>query len=56
MNGFLTIGTFSHSEPEKCCGLEIKQYNELELTSELKNGFDRIRCLNEDHIIQFFTT
>ena len=56
VNGFLTIGTFSHKGPKKCSGLEIKQYNEEELSSELKNGFDKIRCFNEDHITPFYTT
>ena len=56
MNGFMIIGTFSHHGPKKCSGLAIKQYNEVELTSELKNGFDKIRCLNEDHITPFYTS
>ncbi len=43
VNGFLTIGTFSQDGPKKCSGLEIKQYNEQQLTSELKNGFDKIK-------------
>ncbi|MCM4156221.1 class I SAM-dependent methyltransferase [Gramella sp. AN32] len=56
VNGFLTIGTFSHSGPEKCSGLEIKQYNEEELNSEFENGFYKIRCVQEDHITPFHTT
>lgn len=56
VNGFLTIGTFSKNGPKKCSGLEIKQYNEDELTLELKNGFDKINCLTEDHITPFNTT
>jgi len=56
VNGFLTIGTFSENGPRKCSGLEIKQYSEEELTSELKNGFDKIRCVTEDHKTPFDTT
>ena len=56
VNGFLTIGTFSKNGPKKCSGLEIKQYNEDELTLELKNGFDKINCVTEDHITPFNTT
>ncbi len=56
VNGFLTIGTFSKNGPEKCSGLEIKQYNEKELTSELKSGFDKIKCITEDHLTPFDTT
>jgi len=56
VNGFLTIGTFSKHGPKKCSGLEIKQYNEDELTLELKNGFDKINCVKEEHITPFNTT
>ena len=55
VNGFLIIGTFSQNGPEKCSGLEIKQYNEKELTSELKDGFDKIKCITEDHLTPFNT-
>jgi 2-polyprenyl-3-methyl-5-hydroxy-6-metoxy-1,4-benzoquinol methylase len=56
VSGFLTIGTFSQNGPEKCSGLEIKQYNENELTSALKDGFDKIKCVTEDHVTPFNTT
>jgi len=56
VSGFLTIGTFSKNGPEKCSGLEIKQYNEEQLTAELKNGFDKIKCVTEDHLTPFETT
>ena len=56
VNGYLTIGTFSENGPTKCSGLEIKQYNEETLTTELKNGFDKIRCVTEDHLTPFNTT
>jgi len=55
VNGFLVIGTFSENGPTKCSGLEIKQYCEEKLTSELKNGFDKIRCIKEDHKTPFDT-
>ena len=56
ISGFLTIGTFSQNGPERCSGLEIKQYSEEELTSELKDGFDNIKCVTEDHLTPFDTT
>lgn len=56
VNGFLTIGTFSVNGPDKCSGLSIKQYSEETLTKELKNGFDKLRCVTEDHITPFDTT
>ncbi len=55
VSGFLTIGTFSQNGPKKCSGLEIKQYNEEELTSALKVGFDKIKCVTEDHLTPFET-
>jgi SAM-dependent methyltransferase len=55
VNGFLTIGTFSQDGPKKCSGLEIKQYNEQQLTSELKNGFDKIKCVTREHLTPFGT-
>jgi SAM-dependent methyltransferase len=56
VSGFLTIGTFSQNGPEKCSGLEIIQYNEEKLISELKDGFDKIKCVTEDHLTPFDTT
>lgn len=56
VNGYLTIGTFSENGPAKCSGLTIKQYTEGSLTTELKNGFEKIRCLTEDHTTPFQTT
>ena len=55
VSGFLTIGTFSDNGPEKCSGLNIKQYNEEKLTADLKNGFEKIRCITEDHTTPFGT-
>ncbi|WGF92390.1 class I SAM-dependent methyltransferase [Aequorivita marisscotiae] len=56
VRGYLIIGTFSQNGPKKCSGLEIKQYNEEELTSELKKGFDKIQCITEDHLTPSNTT
>ena len=55
VSGYLAIGTFSDTGPEKCSGLPIKQYSEEKLSAELKNGFDKIRCITEDHITPFDT-
>lgn len=56
VSGFLTIGTFSDNGPTKCSGLDIKQYAEETLTKELQNGFDKLRCVTEDHTTPFDTT
>jgi SAM-dependent methyltransferase len=56
VNRYMAIGTFSENGPTKCSGLDIKQYTEQTLTDELKNGFDKIRCVTEDHTTPFNTT
>jgi ubiquinone/menaquinone biosynthesis C-methylase UbiE len=55
VKGFLTIGTFSENGPHKCSGLETKQYSEQALTAELQNGFEKLRCITEDHKTPFDT-
>lgn len=55
VTNFLTIGTFSDTGPQKCSGLDIKQYTEELLQSELASGFKKIRCINEDHKTPFNT-
>jgi ubiquinone/menaquinone biosynthesis C-methylase UbiE len=54
-NGFLTIGTFSENGPTQCSGLETKQYSEMTLQNQLKNGFKKIKCIVEDHRTPFNT-
>jgi SAM-dependent methyltransferase len=56
VSGYMTIGTFSENGPKKCSGLDIKQYSEETLTAELNNGFEKLRCITEDHITPFETT
>jgi len=55
VKGYLAIGTFSENGPTKCSGLEVKQYNEQQLAKALANGFDKIRCITEDHVTPFNT-
>jgi len=54
-NGFLTIGTFSENGPTQCSGLETRQYSEMALQNQLKNGFKKIKCIVEDHRTPFNT-
>ncbi|HRP32771.1 MAG TPA: methyltransferase domain-containing protein [Agriterribacter sp.] len=56
VNGYMTIGTFSTDGPTKCSGLDIRQYDEQTLTSELENGFKKLKCITEDHTTPFSTT
>ncbi|HCW07962.1 MAG TPA: SAM-dependent methyltransferase [Cytophagales bacterium] len=53
--GFLTIGTFSENGPTKCSGLDIKQYSESTLQQQLRRGFEKIKCVLEDHLTPFNT-
>ncbi|MES2619670.1 MAG: class I SAM-dependent methyltransferase [Bacteroidota bacterium] len=53
--GFMTVGTFSEQGPDRCSGLHTKQYTEETLTAELQKGFEKIRCITEDHITPFQT-
>lgn len=56
VSGYLTIGTFSENGPEKCSGLPIKQYSEEKLIAELENGFEKLRCITENHTTPFATS
>lgn len=56
VTGFLAIGTFTENGPTKCSGLEIKQYSEEKLVTELKKGFEKISCVTENHKTPFHTT
>ncbi|WP_028980771.1 class I SAM-dependent methyltransferase [Sporocytophaga myxococcoides] len=55
VSGYMAIGTFSTDGPTKCSGLEIKQYDEQALISELEAGFDKMKCITEDHTTPFNT-
>lgn len=48
-NGFLILGTFSEKGPQKCSGLEIKQYTTVAMSSRFEKEFDRIKCVEEIH-------
>ena len=54
-NGILVIGTFSELGPQKCSGLEIKQYSETSMTNRLKRFFDKVKCIAVDHQTPFNT-
>lgn len=48
--GYVILGTFSEKGPEKCSGLEIKQYSIAEMSDLLPDSFKKIHCENLDHI------
>lgn len=48
--GYLVLGTFSEQGPKKCSGLEVKQYSETSMSARFEVGFERIKCIHEDHV------
>jgi len=48
--GFVIMGTFSEKGPEKCSGLEIRQYSIAGISDLLAENFQKIHCDNIDHI------
>ena len=56
VNGYSVIGTFSDKGPKKCSMLDVHQYSEEELQHELEKGFEKIKCVTEDHKTPFNTT
>jgi 2-polyprenyl-3-methyl-5-hydroxy-6-metoxy-1,4-benzoquinol methylase len=53
--GKIVIGTFAENGPEKCSGLPVKQYSESALTTLIKKWFEKIRCVQTDHLTPFNT-
>lgn len=54
-HGHLVIGTFSKNGPEKCSGLEIKQYSEESMNELFGSHFEKIYCIEEIHTTPFNT-
>ena len=54
-SGILVIGTFSKQGPQKCSGIDIKQYSEQTMTDRFKNDFERIECFSDNHKTPFET-
>jgi len=53
--GYLVIGTFSESGPEKCSGIEVKRYSESSMAEKFSKYFEKIKCITVDHITPFNT-
>lgn len=47
--GYLTVGTFSESGPEKCSGIEIRQYSEKKMSDVFNPYFEKIYCEEKTH-------
>jgi cyclopropane fatty-acyl-phospholipid synthase-like methyltransferase len=55
VKSYLLVATASLTGPEKCSGLPIKQYSDEQLARLFLEGFQKIRCINVDHITPFQT-
>ena len=53
--GYLILGTFSENGPDKCSGLEIKQYNEAGMSLRFEKSFERVKCIEIGHVTPFDT-
>ena len=53
--GYLILGTFSESGPDKCSGLEIRQYNAAGMSARFEKSFERIKCIEVQHATPFNT-
>ncbi len=54
-NGYFLIGTFTENGPQKCSGLEIRQYAEGSLSDIFSKFLHKIKCLNFEHLTPFDT-
>lgn len=51
VDGMVIIGTFSPDGPQKCSGLDIKQYDEDGMKEKFQqSNFKNLACKREDHI------
>lgn len=53
--GHLVLGTFSDTGPNKCSGLDVKQYTEASMSALFEKDFKRIKCVEETHETPFST-
>jgi cyclopropane fatty-acyl-phospholipid synthase-like methyltransferase len=53
--GYLILGTFSETGPDKCSRLDVKQYSETSMSARFEIAFDRIKCIHENHSTPFNT-
>lgn len=47
--GFLVLGTFSDEGPEKCSGINVHRYSEVEMSALFEDNFDKISFRKINH-------
>ncbi len=48
-DGYLIVSTFSKTGPDKCSGLDISRYSDVELKTLFEKYFTNIRCFEDNH-------
>ncbi|MDC3305551.1 class I SAM-dependent methyltransferase [Flavobacteriales bacterium] len=56
INDYFVLATFSDEGPNKCSGLEICKYSELDLKKQFDNSFKVIESFKKNHSTPFNTT
>ena len=56
INDYFVLATFSDEGPNKCSGLEICKYSELDLKKQFDNSFKVIKSFKKNHFTPFNTT
>ena len=55
-NEYFVLATFSDEGPNKCSGLEISKYSELDLQKQFEEDFKVIESFKKNHTTPFNTT
>ena len=55
VDNYLILGAFSKDGPEKCSGLPIKQYSEIDMQEIFAPRFKKMECRISDHLTPFNT-
>ena len=56
VSGYFVLATFSDEGPNKCSGLEICKYSELDLKKQFEEAFNVVDSFKENHNTPFETT
>jgi hypothetical protein len=48
-DGYLIVSTFSKTGPDKCSGLDISKYSDIELKTLFGKYFTNIKCFEDIH-------
>ncbi len=48
-DGYLIVSTFSKTGPDKCSGLDISKYSDVDLKNLFEKYFTNIRCFEDNH-------